>query len=63
MTTITATPPVSFDFWDEAKAFASSVALTVGFTVLYTALAPAVLLGAVLGGPLWAVVVLARERA
>jgi hypothetical protein len=63
MTTTTATPPVSFDFLEEAKALASAVALTVGFTAVYTMLAPVVLLGALLGGPLWAVLLIAREHA
>jgi hypothetical protein len=61
MTTITATPPASFDLRDEARALATSVAITVGFTALYVMLAPVVLLGAVMGGPLWAIFVVARE--
>jgi len=61
MTTITAAS-APLDLRDEAKALATSVALTLGFTALYVALAPVVLLGAVLGGPAWAVVLLARER-
>lgn len=63
MTTMTATPPAAFDLWDEARALVSAVALTAGFTVLYVALAPVVLLGALMGGPLWAVILVARERA
>jgi hypothetical protein len=63
MTTITtATPPASIDLWDEAKALASAVALTAGFTAVYVVIAPIVLLGALMGGPLWAVLILARER-
>jgi hypothetical protein len=63
MTTTTATPPVSFDLLEEAKALASAVALTTTFTVVYTMLAPVVLLGALLGGPLWAVLLVVREHA
>lgn len=54
MTTTTAAPPLSLRVRDEAKALISSVAFTVLFTAVYTAVAPLVLLGAVLGGPLWA---------
>ncbi len=62
MTTITAMPPVSFDVWDEAKALVSSVALTIAFTAVYMVAAPFVLLGALVGGPVWAAILLARER-
>jgi hypothetical protein len=37
--------------------------MTASFTVVYVAIAPLVLLGALAGGPLWAAIVLARERA
>lgn len=53
MTNTTATPLISC-VRDEGTALVSSVAFTVLFTAVYTALAPVVLLGAVLGGPLWA---------
>ncbi len=60
--TIISAAAAPLDLRDEVKAFFTSVALTMGFTALYVALAPVVLLGAVLGGPAWAVVLLARER-
>ena len=61
MTTTTATPPASFDLMDEARALGSAVALTTAFTIVYTMLAPVVLLGALLGGPLWATLLVVRE--
>lgn len=60
-TTTAARPPASFHLVEELKALAEAVALTVGFTVAYTVLAPIVLLGALAGGPLWAVLLIARE--
>jgi hypothetical protein len=63
MTSTAATPPASVELWDEAKALASAVALTAGFTAIYVVVAPIVLLGALAGGPLWAAIVLAREKA
>jgi hypothetical protein len=63
MATITAAQPASFDFWDGARALASSAAFTAGFTILYVALAPIALLGAVLAGPLLPIVVYVRESA
>lgn len=63
MTGMTATPPAPLEVWDEAKALASAVALTAGFTAVYVVMAPVVLLGALAGGPLWALIVIAREQA
>jgi hypothetical protein len=55
MTNTTATPlPLSACVREEAKALVSSVTFTVIFTAAFAAVAPVVLLGAVLGGPLWA---------
>jgi hypothetical protein len=62
MTHTTATPPAPLG-WDEARALASAIALTASFTVVYVVIAPLVLLGALAGGPLWATIVLVRERA
>ena len=61
MTTISATPPMQFHLWEEARALASSVALTAVFTAAYMVIAPFVLLGALVGGPVWAALLLARE--
>ena len=62
MTTISATPPAPFHPWEEARALASSVALTATFTAAYMVIAPFVLLGALVGGPIWAALLLAREQ-
>jgi hypothetical protein len=65
MTTTPATPG-SFDrldVRDEAGALLSAVALTAGFILVYVVVAPVVVLGALAGGPVWAAIVLARERA
>jgi hypothetical protein len=61
--TIHTTAPASLEVWDEAKALASAVALTASFTAIYVVMAPLVLLGALAGGPLWATIVLVREKA
>lgn len=58
-----AAPPWTFQLWEDAKGLASAVALTAGFTVVYVAIAPVVLLAALAGGPVWAVIVLVREKA
>ncbi len=58
-----ATGPSPIDVRDEARALASAVALTAGFTLVYVVVAPVVLLAALVGGPVWAAIVLAREDA
>lgn len=66
MTTTPAIPPGPLDdlaLRDEAKALGSAVALTAGFILVYVVVAPVVLLGALAGGPIWAAIVLAREKA
>ncbi len=60
MTTTTATPP-SLDLVEEAKALGFSIALTVAFTAAYMVIAPFLLLGALVGGPVWAALLVARE--
>jgi hypothetical protein len=61
MTTISATPPMPFRLQEEALALASAVALTTAFTAAYMVIAPFILLGALVGGPVWAALLLARE--
>lgn len=61
MTSAAATPEL--ELWEEARALASAVALTVGFTAVYVVVAPVVLLGALAGGPIWAAILVAREKA
>ncbi len=51
------------ELWEEARALASSIAITAGFAAIYVVAAPIVLLGALAGGPLWAAIILAREQA
>jgi hypothetical protein len=63
MTAAAPTPWAPDELWDEARALASSIALTAGFAAIYVVAAPIVLLGAIAGGPLWAAIVLAREQA
>ncbi len=62
MNSTTATPPMPLDLWDEARALTTSVALTAAFTAAYMVIAPFVLLGALVGGPVWAALLVARER-
>lgn len=54
-------PPASSELRDEVRALASAVALTAGFTAIYVVVAPLVVLGALVGGPVRAAIVLARE--
>ncbi len=63
MGTVTVLPTRASRVRKKAKGLLSSVAFTLTFTLVYTALAPLAVLGALLGGPLWAALMLRHEHA